>query len=71
MQKVLDWFGPWSSGAVALDDEHTRWPIGGNSLPEMFGALAWIPDGVDYVIEGNADFSQFVAERARRMVGAA
>jgi predicted DNA-binding transcriptional regulator YafY len=64
-------FGPWTEGAEAVDDTHTRWPIGGESFEALLGALAWVEAGVDYRIEGNDAFAAFVAETAKRMLRAA
>jgi predicted DNA-binding transcriptional regulator YafY len=63
-------FGPWAVGAEAVDETHTRWPIGGESFEELSAALAWIESGVDYHIEGNEEFAAFVHEAAKRMLRA-
>jgi len=63
-------FGPWSKYATAETATTTRWPIGGDSNQEMMFALAWIPDGVGYRIEGNAEFAAFARELGTRMASA-
>jgi hypothetical protein len=63
-------FGPWSRFATAESETSTRWPIGGDSHQEMMFALAWIPEGVDYRIEGNDEFAAFVRELGGRMAAA-
>ncbi|AWB87910.1 helix-turn-helix transcriptional regulator [Mycetocola zhujimingii] len=63
-------FGPWSDGAEAVDDGHTRWPLGGGSFEELISALAWVEQGVEYRIEGNDEFAEFVREAATRMLRA-
>lgn len=67
LDRMLEWFGPWSQGAVAIDDQTTSWPIGGRDLHEMFTALVWIPEGVSYTIEDNDEFADFVREIGARM----
>ena len=64
-------FGPWAEGAEAVDDSHTRWPIGGEFFEVLVSALAWIEAGVDYRIEGNPDFAAYLEETAKRMLRAA
>lgn len=60
-------FGPWSRAATAEGPTSTRWPIGGESHQEMLFALAWIPEGVAYRVEGNDGFADFVREHGARM----
>ena len=64
-------FGPWATGAEAVDDTHTRWPIGGESFEALMASLAWVESGVDYQIEGNREFADYVEEAAERMLRAA
>lgn len=64
-------FGPWATYASAVDDRTTAWPVGGHTLEEMFGALAWIPAGVTFTITANDDFAAFVRELAARLGSAA
>lgn len=64
-------FGPWATYATAVDATTTDWPIGGHTLEEMFGALAWIPAGVSFTITGNDEFARFVREFSSRLSGAA
>ena len=64
-------FGPWATYATAVDDRTTAWPIGGTTLEEMFGALAWIPAGVSFTITGNDEFAAFVKELSARLGRAA
>lgn len=71
LAQMLSYFGPWSEGATAVDAEHTRWPIGGDSMEAMFGALAWIPAGVEYEVQGDAAFLGFVREAGARLSRAA
>jgi hypothetical protein len=63
-------FGPWARFATAESATTTRWPIGGDSHQEMMFALAWIPEGVAYRIEGNDEFAAFVRELGARMAAA-
>jgi predicted DNA-binding transcriptional regulator YafY len=64
-------FGPWATYATAIDDSTTAWPVGGTTLEEMFGALAWIPAGVSFTITGNDEFAAFVKELSARLGRAA
>jgi len=70
LEVMREHFGPWAEGAEAVGAGATRWPFGGRSHEEMLGALAWIPAGVDYEIEGSPDFAAFVAEAGARMARA-
>ncbi|GGF02444.1 helix-turn-helix transcriptional regulator [Mycetocola zhadangensis] len=65
------WFGPWAAGAEAVDETHTRWPIGGESFEALIASLAWIEPGVNYRIEGNPGFVDYLEETSRRMLRAA
>jgi hypothetical protein len=57
-------FGPWGSQASAVDAQTTRWSVEGESIEHLFGALAWIPAGVEYTLEGDAELLQFVGAAA-------
>jgi predicted DNA-binding transcriptional regulator YafY len=67
LAQMRAYFGPWAEGAEAVDSDHTRWPIGGDTVETMFGALAWIPPGVEYEIQGDAAFVSFVREAGARL----
>ncbi|HWR84373.1 MAG TPA: WYL domain-containing protein, partial [Rhodoglobus sp.] len=60
-------FGPWARFSTAESPTTTRWPIGGDTLQDMFYALAWIPPGVGYRIDGNDEFARYVREVGGRM----
>jgi predicted DNA-binding transcriptional regulator YafY len=64
-------FGPWARGAEPTVDGRTAWPIGGRSNEELLSALAWIPEGVEYEVHGDAEFARFLGEAAGRMTRAA
>jgi hypothetical protein len=64
-------FGPWGAQATAVDGATTRWTVEGESHEHLFGALAWIPAGVDYELVGDPellDFVRSVVERAAAAV---
>jgi predicted DNA-binding transcriptional regulator YafY len=63
-------FGPWAAGATPVGDDATRWPLRGVSHEELLGALAWIPEGIDYELEASPEFVRFVAEAGERMARA-
>lgn len=69
--QMRDYFGPWSRGATPEGEDRTRWPIGGHTVSDLVGALAWIPPGVRYVLEASAELRAEVAREAERMREAA
>jgi predicted DNA-binding transcriptional regulator YafY len=71
IDRMREWFGPWAKGATAVGEAATRWPIRGSSHEDMLSALAWIPEGVEYELEGSAEFTRYVAEAGERMARAA
>lgn len=68
--EMRDHFGPWARNATAVDARRTRWPIGGSGSADILGALAWIPDGVAYRVEGDAELLAEFGAAARRMADA-
>lgn len=58
-------FGPWSRGATANGRSETRWPIGGDSLQDLVYALFYLPPGVAYRVEADAEVLEFLAAAAR------
>ncbi len=64
-------FGPWAGTAAATSPTTTSWPIGGQTMEEMFSALAWIPPGVEYEVTDNEEFSVWLKETAARLARAA
>jgi predicted DNA-binding transcriptional regulator YafY len=63
-------FGPWGSRATAIDAGTTLWSVEGESIEHLFGALAWIPAGVEYTLEGDPELLQFVRDAAARAAAA-
>jgi predicted DNA-binding transcriptional regulator YafY len=63
-------FGRWAGAAHAVDDEHTRWPIAPDLPETMLASLVWIPEGVDYTLEGPPEFLAAAREVASRLVRA-
>jgi predicted DNA-binding transcriptional regulator YafY len=61
-------FGPWGERARAVDETTTRWSVEGESPEHLFGALAWIPAGVDYQLVGDPELLAFVRAAAERAV---
>jgi predicted DNA-binding transcriptional regulator YafY len=59
-------FGPWGEQATAVDETTTRWTVEGESHEHLFGALAWIPAGVDYELVGDPELLDFVRSAAER-----
>jgi predicted DNA-binding transcriptional regulator YafY len=67
-EAMTGYFGPWARGAEPVDDQRTRWPIGGRTPQELVAALAWIPEGVEYELIADETTREFVAEAAQRML---
>ncbi len=63
-------FGPWGSQTAAVDATTTRWSVEGESVEHLFGALAWIPAGVSYELEGEPGLIEFIRSAAARAAGA-
>jgi predicted DNA-binding transcriptional regulator YafY len=61
-------FGPWGEQASAVDATTTKWTVEGESIEHLFGALAWIPAGVDYELVGDPELLEFVRSAAARAV---
>lgn len=70
LAEMQEYFGPYGRGACDDGNGWTRWPISGADLPEMFYALVWIPECVEYRIEGSAELAAFAREAATRMLAA-
>jgi hypothetical protein len=69
LEKTRAAFVPWGSQAEAVDERITRWRIDAESPEHAFGALAWIPAGVAYTLEGEPDLLEFVRRTADRAAG--
>jgi predicted DNA-binding transcriptional regulator YafY len=63
-------FGPWGWQAEAIDETTTRWRIDAESPEHAFGALAWIPVGVAYTLEGDPELLDFIRASAARAAAA-
>jgi biotin operon repressor len=59
-------FGPWGSQADALTATQTRWRVEAESPEHAFGALAWVPAGVAYTLEGQGELLDFIRTAAER-----
>jgi hypothetical protein len=59
-------FGPWGAQASARDDQTTIWPVEAESVEQLFGALAWIPPGVEYTVEGDTELLAFLGKTSAR-----
>jgi predicted DNA-binding transcriptional regulator YafY len=70
LAKMKENFGRWSEGAVAIDDDWSTWSVEAESREQLFGALAWIPRGVDYRVRADAEFLDYVSEAAARLSAA-
>jgi hypothetical protein len=63
-------FGPWGTQTSAVDATTTRWSVEGESVEHLFGALAWIPAGVDYELAADPELIDFVRSAATRAANA-
>ena len=70
LTRLNEYFGVWAEGAESEGEHATRWPVAGRRFEEMVSALPWIERGIEYRIENNPDFSDFVREMAERMLRA-
>lgn len=68
---MREWFGPWSDAVEVIDSETVRWTITGDSVESMIAALAWVPPGVAYRLEGSPAFLEAARAFAGRLAGAA
>jgi predicted DNA-binding transcriptional regulator YafY len=68
--QMQEYFGPYGRYATDAGDGWTRWPVGGADFHEMFMSLVWVPEGVEYRIEGNDEFAAFAREVAGRIAAA-
>jgi predicted DNA-binding transcriptional regulator YafY len=70
LERMREHFGPWARDAVAIDENTTSWPIGGDSLEVLLSALVWVPEGVEYELRGTPEFLEFAREASARMLAA-
>lgn len=59
-------FGPWGAQAEAVEEGLTRWGVEAESVEHAFGALAWIPEGVEYTVEGEPELLDYLRRTADR-----
>jgi predicted DNA-binding transcriptional regulator YafY len=62
--------GQWGSETTSVDGETTRWPVDAESIEQLFGALAWIPPGVHYRVEGTSELLDFLRTTGERAAAA-
>jgi predicted DNA-binding transcriptional regulator YafY len=67
LERALEWFGPWAGDLEELDAGTVRWRIPADTTESMLGALAWIPDGVAYRLEGSQAFLEAAGAHAARL----
>lgn len=63
-------FGPWGTQTSAVDATTIRWSVEGESVEHLFGALAWIPAGVDYKLAADPELIDFVRSASARATSA-
>jgi predicted DNA-binding transcriptional regulator YafY len=63
-------FGPWGAQAEPVDASTTRWRVEAESDEHAFGALAWIPAGVAYRLEGDEKLLEFIRAAGSRAAAA-
>lgn len=64
LDRMREWFGPWSQGAEAEGPAHTRWPAGGADARETMYGMSWVPGGVEYA----TDLAEPVRSELREIV---
>ncbi|MGO1770814.1 MAG: helix-turn-helix transcriptional regulator [Microbacterium sp.] len=70
LHQLEDAFGPWAQGSEVVDDERTRWPVGGSDFREVMYALSWIPTGIDYRVALPDEARDEMRETLTRMLHA-
>jgi hypothetical protein len=70
LEQARQSFGPWGSQTTSVDSATTRWFVEGESVEHLFGALAWIPSGVSYRVEGDAMLLDALGDLAVRVAEA-
>lgn len=71
IERMREWFGPYARTAEVVDAGHVRWPIAADAVEVMLSALVWIPEGVEYRLEGGQEFLTAAQDRAARLTRAA
>jgi predicted DNA-binding transcriptional regulator YafY len=64
-------FGAWGRQTVAIDATTTLWSIEAESGEHAFGALAWIPSGVEYEVRADPQLLGYFRDAATRALAAA
>ena len=70
VERMREWFGPWAGEATAVDEHRTRWPIRPDLPETMLASLVWIPEGVEYTLEGPPALLDRAGEVADRLTRA-
>lgn len=63
-------FGTYASRARRHDDDHSVWPIYGDTPEAMLASVAWIPSDVEYRIEADAGFLALARSAGERLLRA-
>jgi predicted DNA-binding transcriptional regulator YafY len=63
-------FGQWGQGATVEDAAHTRWPVGGGDWREALYGMVWIPEGVEFTTDLDADNRAALREALERTLRA-
>lgn len=67
---VIETFGRWAEGAAPSAPGWTRWPIRAETVAGLLSALVWIPEGVEYRVEGDLETVAVVRAAGRRLQSA-
>lgn len=67
IDQMRSYFGQWAGAAEPVDENTTRWPVGGRSPQELIAALAWIPEDVEFTLEGDPAFLELATDLASRL----
>ncbi len=70
IERMREWFGPWSQGAEPEGAERTRWPVGGADFRETMYGMSWVPAGVEYTTDLAEPERSELRETLQRMLRA-
>ena len=71
LAETQELFGWWAREATAIDARHTRWPLVHDQLAGLATALLWVPDAVEYTVQGSAEVLAFLRGKGETFAAAA
>ena len=70
IEQVREYFGGWASSATEAGDGVVDWEITGGSVPELLGALAWVPPEISWTLTCSDEVSRALEEFRARLAQA-